>query len=272
MILHLRYSHDIVTAFDSICLILPIMYSYGPVVGNYTVEHFVLNDEDMVVEYGTTTNALGQVIRNDTLYDILLDCPFGVDESGVKFSAMANFHSAETHYPNVTFADHLAVYDVLLGLVRETGSFWLFSDSYEDIEDAKIRRGQLVDMMMECLSLGEEAPVCDEMEAAAAEFVEVQFPVDGRRALMGDDSPARYADLIHRALPKLGETGGGEGTAAFALRQEVAKRGNNKVPAVLGTLAGVAGVAIVALIAVVRNRRNKKSAPAAVSSGPAELA
>lgn len=240
----------------------PLTNRYGTVIGNYTPEHLVLNDDNMVVEYDTTTNAIGQVLRNDTLFDVLLDCPFGVDESGIKYSAMANFHSMETHEPEVTFDDHLVVYDVLLGLVRETGSFWLFSNSYDNTTDAKIRRGHLVDLMMECLHSGEEA--CDAMEAAAAEFVEVQFPsTGGRRALMGDDSGAHYADLIHTTLPKLGEAGGGSGTAAFALRQEVARR-NHKVSTVISTLAAVAGVAIGALVAVVRKRRikNKESAPA----------
>lgn len=242
---------------------------YGPVVGNYTPGHFILNDDDnMVVEYGTTTNAIGQELRNDTLFDVLLDCPFGVDESGIKYSAMANFHSMETHEPVVTFNDHLVVYDVLLGLVRETGSFWLFSNSYDDITDAKIRRGHLVDLMMECLHSGEEAPVCDEMESTAAEFVEVQFPsTGGRRALMGDNSAGHYADLIHTALPKLGEAGGGSGTAVFALRQEVAKR-DHTISAVISTLATVAGIAIVAFVTVVCKRRikNKKSVAAGLAT------
>jgi len=90
--------------------------------------------------------------------------------------------------------------------------------------------------MMECLHFGEDTiatAICNEMEAAANEFVDEQFPSSGgRHALLGDDTTAHHADLICTVFLKLGSTGGESGTAMFALRQEVTKSGN-KMPALL---------------------------------------
>lgn len=67
----------------------------GDVYGNYMSHHFVLNENE------TAVSAHGEngELRTDSLFDVLLDCSFGVDEAGTKFSAMADYNSTKEDSP-----------------------------------------------------------------------------------------------------------------------------------------------------------------------------
>lgn len=58
---------------------------FGTVYGNYTSNHFVLDQaHGEVIKHG----AIGK-ISADNLFYVLLDCPFGLDETGVAVSLIA---------------------------------------------------------------------------------------------------------------------------------------------------------------------------------------
>jgi hypothetical protein len=209
----------------------------------------------------------------------LLDCPFGVDEVGYQFSAMANYHAAKEDRPSASIDQYLTVYTVLLGLVKKTGTFWMYSESYKNITDARIKESDIIDLMMECLDSNLDQKPCMRLEEAAKTFVEEQFPSSEttmRRTLFGannitimeetdhDDGLERggsYGDIIKAAFPMLGSPTGGNGTVVYALRQEVQKSGSPPgLYAVLSTVIVVASISVIATIMIVRrNRRNGKS-------------
>lgn len=240
----------------------------GPVYGNYTSRHFLLQDNGTVAEHGE----IGEP-HTDSLFDVLLDCPFGIDEVGTKFSAMANYYSSRDDSPPVSIGHHLIVYQTLLGLVRKTGTFWMYSKSYKNITDAQIKQSVIIDLMMECLNSVIDKRPCARLEEAAKIFVEEQFPTSDtrRRTLFGsnnitnkeetehqDGVEGSYGDIISAVFPMLGSPSGEIGTVVFALREEVQRSRTPVITAVLGTLAAVAGsIAIIATVMIVRrNHRN----------------
>jgi len=234
----------------------------GSVYGNYTSQHFVRQDNRTVSEHGENGER-----RTDSLFDVLLDCPFGVDEVGSQFSAMANYHAVEEDRPSVSIDQYLIVYKVLLMLVKKTGTFWMYSESYKNITDAKIKESEIIDLMMECLDSNFDQKACVRLEEAAKIFVEEQFPSSKRRSLVGvsnitimEEAGGSYGDIIKGAFPMLGSPTGGNGTVVYALRQEVQKSGTPGLYAVLSTLIVVASLSVTAMIMIVwRRRRSGKS-------------
>jgi len=234
----------------------------GSVYGNYTSQHFVRQDNRTVSEHGENGER-----RTDSLFDVLLDCPFGVDEVGSQFSAMANYHAVEEDRPSVSIDQYLIVYKVLLMLVKKTGTFWMYSESYKNITDARIKESEIIDLMMECLDSNFDQKACVRLEEAAKIFVEEQFPSSKRRALVGvsnitimEEAGGSYGDIIKGAFPMLGSPTGGNGTVVYALRQEVQKSGTPGLYAVLSTLIVVASLSVTAMIMIVwRRRRSGKS-------------
>lgn len=222
----------------------------GLVYGNYTERHFVLDDRTgTVVAHGPAGKAAA-----DDLFDVLLDCPFGVDEAGTKYAAMANYNDVVGRQ-SLTFAEHLTLHKVLLHLVRKTGTFWMSSSSFGDYEAARRTQPLIIELMFECLADKAGSATCERFELAAANFVKHQYASRPSSSDGGSAGSPDAAERIHSAFPHLGDSGK-EGSVSFEVRKVAATDNHLKLFLIIGGAAAL--VLGIAAVVVVRSRRTRQ--------------
>merc|ERR1712038_1738729 len=139
-------------------------FGFGPVYGNYTDDHFVLNPSTGNIEvHGKKGNA---VVEDK--YIVLTSCPIGLDESGIGFTPFdSDFFGDLTK--DLTWGDYLLLHTAILRVVRETGTFWFDGSSYKDLH---VLRHHAPHMGMTLLQCMKDHNDCEDLENASILFIE----------------------------------------------------------------------------------------------------
>ena len=139
-------------------------FGHGPVYGNYTDGHYVLNpNSGMVERHGTN-----QTMSIQDKYIVLTSCPLGVDESGVGFTPFdSDFFGEMTR--EMTWKDYLLLHTAILRIVRDTGAFWFDGSSYEDLDFLHAHAPIMGKTLLQCMKNHSD---CKDLEDASMIFIE----------------------------------------------------------------------------------------------------
>jgi len=165
-------------------------FGFGPVYGNYTDGHYILNPQTGNVErHGYGTNSLDFSPTVTEKFIVVTSCPLGVDEAGIGFTPFdSDFFGELTQ--EMSWIDYLLLHKAILRIVRETGGFWFHGWSYS--EDGMVflqsHAPIMCTTMLRCMKNNDD---CEDFENASILFIE--------RALAG---PARERAL--RAFRNIG--------------------------------------------------------------------
>ena len=142
-------------------------FGHGPVYGNYTDTHYVLNPNSGMVE----RHGKNQIMSIQDKYIVLTSCPLGVDESGVGFTPFdSDFFGKMTR--EMTWKDYLLLHTAILRIVRDTGAFWLDGSSYEDLDFLHAHAPIMGKTLLQCMKNHSD---CKDLEDASMIFIERAF-------------------------------------------------------------------------------------------------
>ena len=217
------------------------MFSHGPLYGNYTEDHFVL---DPATGNVTQHGAVGNRTVEDK-YEVMTSCPVGLDEAGTGFTPMdGDFCGKSTS--EMGWSDYLLIHASMLRIVRATGGYWFSASAYSDFESVVQHGPELCAAMLACAGDGIE---CDELERISTLFVDNYLADDAREATL-------------KGMPGCGEVGA-PGSVSFVVSQGRAGSTERTVLIAAGAVAGAAVVALLLVVTVVARtvRRRKRSPP-----------
>lgn len=143
-------------------------FGHGPLYGNYTDDHFIYNPTTNMVEEHGVDGVLESDITTEDKYEILTDCPLGVDEAGTKFTPIDSDFCG-SHLTKLSWSDYILLHKGILRVVRETGTFWFRGSSYPDFELLQEHAPRICETMLQCMKDEEE---CHHLEKASVHFIE----------------------------------------------------------------------------------------------------
>ncbi len=155
-------------------------FGFGPVYGNYTDDHFVLNPTTGDVEvHGKKGDA-----KVEDKYIVLTSCPLGLDESGIGFTPFdSDFFGDLTK--DLTWKDYLLLHTAILRVVRETGTFWFNGDSYKDLKSLRHHAPLMGKTLLQCMKDHND---CEDLENASLFFIE---------KALADHTKTKAYDIFH---------------------------------------------------------------------------
>jgi len=137
-------------------------FGMGPVFGNYTRDHFILDASRGVV---SPNGADGEEQFVDK-YAVLTSCPVGLDESGVGFTALdADFLGDEA----IGWSDYVLIHQAILNIVREVGPSVFSPSTYTSISKVRRYTKRFYKTMLVCVKDPEK---CDAFERAAGDLLD----------------------------------------------------------------------------------------------------
>lgn len=140
------------------------LFGSGPVYGNYTHGHYILNPNSGDVEVHGTDQAMSIQEK----YDVLTSCPLGMDETGTAFTALdTDFCGGFAQ--DMSWSDYLLLHKAILRMVRGTGGYWFHGSSYEDLGFLKTHAPTVCATMLRCIKDHDD---CLEFEDASVVFIE----------------------------------------------------------------------------------------------------
>ena len=222
------------------------MFGHGPLYGNYTKDHFVLDPATgNVVQHG----AVGKRTVEDK-YEVMTSCPAGLDEAGTGSTLLDGDFCGEST-GEMAWSDYLLIHASLLRIVRATGGYWFSASAYDDFDSIKQHGPELCAALLACAGAGTE---CNELERICALFIHGHY--------LSDD--AHEATL--KAMPDIGEVGA-PGSVSFVVSEGKVSTTEYIVLVAAGVLAGAAVVAALLMAAVVARtvHRRKRSPPTPVT-------
>mmetsp|Transcript_12437 Transcript_12437/g.29265 ORF Transcript_12437/g.29265 Transcript_12437/m.29265 type:complete len:352 (-) Transcript_12437:283-1338(-) len=218
------------------------MFGHGPLYGNYTEDHFVLDPATgNVMQHG----AVGNRTVEDK-YEVMTSCPVGLDEAGTGFTPMdGDFCGKSTS--EMGWSDYLLIHASMLRIVRATGSYWFSASAYSDFDSVVQHGPEFCAAMLACAGNSTE---CDELERIAKLFIDSYLTDDAREA-------------SHKGLPGIGVVGA-PGSASFVISQGKASSTERTLLIATGAVAGAAVLAVLLVVTVVARTvfRRKRSPPA----------
>ena len=203
------------------------MFGHGPLYGNYTEDHFVL---DPATGNVTQHGAVGNRTVEDK-YEVITSCPVGLDEAGTGFTPMDGDFCGKTT-SEMGWSDYLLIHASMLRIVRATGGYWFSASAYSDFESVVQHGPELCAAMLACAGDGIE---CDELERISTLFVDNYLADDAREATL---------KWMPRSKGKVGAPGSvsfvvSQGKAPYRALVEPTK--DTKRPLLIATGAGGAG-------------------------------
>mmetsp|Transcript_19386 Transcript_19386/g.57645 ORF Transcript_19386/g.57645 Transcript_19386/m.57645 type:complete len:761 (+) Transcript_19386:267-2549(+) len=245
-------------------------FGYGPVYGNYTDHHLLLdNATKSVVAHGTRNRSTTDVdkyvvLLGSSVNDHDESCMAGIDATANLYTPLdTDFCGKDV---DLSFEQYKLLYTSILRTVRRSGGFWLQLASYtgrtisgSDGEVTVVQQWneftpKLCVSMLACAeSASATSEECATYEALGVEFVDGFLTPEAQNA-------------THIGLPNLGHPGL-NGSAAFA----VTDASNDDtdwhiVVVVLGAAVLVAGVVGAVVIVAIRRRRQRSADDDAVNT------
>ena len=194
-------------------------FGYGPLYGNYTEDHFVL---DPATGNVTQHGAVGKRTVEDK-FEVMTSCPVGLDEAGTGFTPMdGDFCGQSTS--EMGWSDYLLIHASMLRIVRATGGYWFSASAYSDFESVVQHGPELCAAMLACAGDGIE---CDELERISTLFVDNYLADDAREATL-------------KGMPGCGKVGA-PGSVSFVVSQGKASSTKRTPTLLIATGAGGAG-------------------------------
>lgn len=146
-------------------------FGTGPVFGNYTEDHFILDKFGGVV-FPNGANGSREIIDK---YAVLTSCPVGVDESGIGFTALASiFLGTEP----LEWSDYVLIHEAIVEIVRNVGPFVFSPLSYTSMDKVKKYTAQLYRTMLKCSKNHND---CSAFEIAAKKMVDNSFTKESKK-------------------------------------------------------------------------------------------
>mgnify|MGYP002817438179 CR=1 FL=1 len=229
------------------------MFGHGPLYGNYTEDHFVL---DPATGNVTQHGAVGNRTVEDK-YEVMTSCPVGLDEAGTGFTPMdGDFCGKSTS--EMGWSDYLLIHASMLRIVRATGGYWFSASAYSDLGSVMQHGPEICAAMLACAGAGTE---CNELERISTLCIDSYLTDDAREA-------------SHKGMPAVGEVGA-PGSVSFVVSQGRASSAEHTVLIATGAVAGAAMVALLLVVAVVARsvlrRKRSPPAPATIELEPGTL-
>jgi len=141
-------------------------FGFGPLYGNYTDGHYILNPSTgMIEEHGSLPS---HVVTKENKYQILTDCPLGIDESDTKFTPIDSDFCGK-HMTEMSWTDYVLLHKGILRIVRATGGFWFSISSYSDMEAVGKYAPLLCASMLKCMK---DSKDCEHFEIDSITFID----------------------------------------------------------------------------------------------------
>jgi len=141
-------------------------FGFGPLYGNYTDGHYIFNPSTgMIGEHGSLPS---HVVTKEKKYEILTDCPLGVDESGTKFTPIDSDMCGK-HMTEMSWTDYILLHKGILRIVRATGGFWFSISSYSNKEALGKYAPPLCASMLKCMK---DSKDCEQLEISSIAFID----------------------------------------------------------------------------------------------------
>jgi len=141
-------------------------FGFGPLYGNYTDDHFILNSSTgMIEEHGSLPS---DICTKGKKYQILTDCPLGVDESGIKFTPIDSDFCGK-RMKEMSWKDYVLLHKGILRIVRATGGFWFSISSYTDMEAVERHAPPVCASMLKCMK---DSKDCKHFEKNSIVFID----------------------------------------------------------------------------------------------------
>jgi len=139
-------------------------FGFGYLHGNYTQDHFIFNpNTKMIQQHGVSDE-----LTSEKRYDILTDCPLGVDEAGTKFTPIdAAFYGVKNE--ELSWSDYILLHKAILRVVRQAGGFYFSSSAYSNLDMLKEIAPRISSSMMTCMKNNND---CAELEDNAIIFID----------------------------------------------------------------------------------------------------
>jgi len=139
-------------------------FGFGYLYGNYTQGHFIFNpNTKMIQQHGVSDEQ-----TSEEKYDILTDCPLGVDEAGTKFTPIdSDFCGVKKK--EMSWSDYILLHKAILRVVRQAGGFYFSSSAYSDMNAAKEIAPRICSSMLKCMK---DCNDCDSLENESIFFID----------------------------------------------------------------------------------------------------
>merc|ERR1739845_130069 len=105
-------------------------FGNGPVFGNYTKDHFILDASSKTVHPSGNNGERDEVEK----YAVLTSCPVGLDESGIGFTAVDSDFLGDQA---LQWSDYVLIHQAILSLVKEAGPFVFSPSTYTSMGKVK---------------------------------------------------------------------------------------------------------------------------------------
>jgi len=137
-------------------------FGFGPVHGNYTEDHFVLDPSSNTVRFHGPVGPIDHVKK----FAVLTSCPVGLDETGVGFTPVDSDFIGEK---SLAWSDYVLVHQSILKLVRRVGPFVFSPSTYISMGDVERYTNRFYKTMLNC---AKDPNTCNSFERAAEVLVE----------------------------------------------------------------------------------------------------
>ncbi len=132
-------------------------FGTGPVFGNYTEDHFILDASGGIVLRNGNNGDMAMIDK----YAVLTSCPVGIDESGKGFTAVdSDLVGADP----ISWSDYVLVHEAILNIVKEVGPFVFSPSAYTSMDTVKQYTNKLYSTMLKC---SKDPKKCKAFEKAA---------------------------------------------------------------------------------------------------------
>jgi len=139
-------------------------FGRGPVYGNYTDGHYVLDADTGIVKMHGQNGV--QTVQNK--YIVLTSCPLGIDEAGIGFTPFdSDFFGEMTK--QLSWKDYLLLYTAIIRVVKETGGFWFHGSSYDNLPFLHEHASVMCETILQCMK---DHDNCKDFEDASMVFIE----------------------------------------------------------------------------------------------------
>ena len=139
-------------------------FGFGYLHGNYTQDHFIFNPSTKMIQQ----HGVSDELTSEKRYDILTDCPLGVDEAGTKSTPIdAAFYGVKNE--ELSWSDYILLHKAILRVVRQAGGFYFSSSAYSDMNAASEIAPRMSSSMMTCMKNNND---CAELEDNAIIFID----------------------------------------------------------------------------------------------------
>lgn len=165
---------------EAVCTVVSIFESgRGQFYGNYTAGHYVYDKEDGTI---VTHDKEGEMTTDD-MYDVITDCPLGVDESGVGFTGISR-NLCKGKMSKLSWKDYINLHRGLLRLIVATGIHDY--SAFRSVGKARKHLGGVCNAMIKCIKASgkkNEGRKCRALERKSKVFYDKVLTKKAKRSI-----------------------------------------------------------------------------------------